>query len=114
VHLETVLRLAGAIVLETLALGVWNVGTRAPGTLLRDVVRSARRPGAIAMGAVSGFVGLVLVATATVVLIPVVAGLTGYFVPLAIYTFVTALALEFLVGGDLRAALGRLGAEADR
>ena len=106
--LETILRLAGAIVLETLALCVWNVGTRTPAAMLSDMVRAFQSPRAFVAGAFSALVGLVFVAAATILLLPVVDKQASDFVPLAIYTFIAALAIEFLVGNDLRATLGRL------
>jgi hypothetical protein len=112
---ETILRIAGAIVLETLALCVWNVGTRSLQATLADMARALRNPRALASGVFSLLVGLVFVAAATVLLLPAVGQLDGDFVPLMIYTFVAALVIEFLVGNDLRAALGRIvGARAPR
>jgi hypothetical protein len=100
------LRLAGAIVLETLALCVWNVGTRPPLAMLRDVARAARSARLLAAGILSAAVGILFVAAATILLLPAVD--SAEFVPVTIYTFVTALAIELLVGVDLRAALGRV------
>jgi hypothetical protein len=112
---ETILRVAGAIVLETLALCVWNVGTRSLQATLADMARALRSPRALASGIFSALVGLVFVAAAVVLLIPAVSELDGDFVPLMIYTFVAALVIEFLVGNDLRAALGRVvGARSSR
>jgi hypothetical protein len=106
---ETILRIAGAIVLETLALCVWNVGTRSLQATLADIARALRSPRALVSGTFSVLVGLVFVAAATVLLVPAVGELDGDFVPLMIYTFVAALVLEFLIGNDLRAALRRIG-----
>jgi hypothetical protein len=106
---ETILRIAGAIVLETLALCVWNVGTRSLQATIADIGRALRSPRALVSGTFSVLVGLVFVAAATVLLVPAVGELDGDFVPLMIYTFVAALVLEFLIGNDLRAALRRIG-----
>ncbi len=105
---ETILRVAGAIVLETLALCVWNVGTRSLQATLADIGRALRNSRALFSGIFSALVGLVFVAAAVVLLLPAVSELDGDFVPLMIYTFVAALVIEFLVGNDLRAALGRI------
>jgi len=59
---ETILRIAGAIVLETLALCVWNVGTRSLQATLTDIARALRSPRALASGVFSLLVGLVFVA----------------------------------------------------
>jgi hypothetical protein len=104
---ETILRLAGAIVLETCALAVWNVGTRSPAIVVRDVLAALRSPKALAAGAFSAFVGMLFVAAATVMLLPIADAAATDFVPLSIYTFVTALAVELLVGNDLRAVATR-------
>jgi hypothetical protein len=105
---ETILRIAGAIGLETLALCVWNVGTRSLQATLADMTRALRSPRSLVSGTFSVLVGLVFVAAATVLLVPAVGDLDGDFVPLMIYTFVAALVLEFLIGNDLRAALRRI------
>jgi hypothetical protein len=104
---ETTLRLAGAIVLETLALCVWNVGTRSLQATLGDVMRALRTPRALASGIFSVLVGLVFVSAATILLLPALGEVRGDFVPVAIYTFVAALVIEFMIGNDLRAAIGR-------
>ncbi|MGP6158782.1 MAG: hypothetical protein ACLPYS_14970 [Vulcanimicrobiaceae bacterium] len=96
------MRLAGAIVLDTLALIVWNVGTRTPLTLLRDMRRAAGEPRAIFAGLVSLLVGLIFVAAAAVLVLPAVADPVADFIPLEIFTFLVALLLEHLVGNDLR------------
>jgi hypothetical protein len=108
-ELETLARLAGAIVLETMALAVWNVGTRAPARALRDVVRSLNNRRALLTGTLSLFVGLVFVAAATILLLPTVTDVRTDFVPIEVFTFLTALALEYLIGNDLRAFIARVG-----
>jgi hypothetical protein len=100
--LDAFLRLAGAIALETLALVVWNVGTRPPWNMLRDVRASIRSPRALLAGFVSLSVGLIFVAAATILLVPAVPDPVAHFVPVLIFTFLIALAIEALVGNDLR------------
>jgi uncharacterized membrane protein YbhN (UPF0104 family) len=107
--LEVVLRLAGAIALDTLALTVWNVGTRPPGMMLRDIVRGIRRPRILLFGLFCALVGLVFVAAATILLVPAVGDAVSDFVPLEIFTFLTALGIEYLIGNDLRRLATRLG-----
>lgn len=106
---DTILRLAGAIVLDTLALTVWNVGTRPPGMMMRDIVRGMRQPRTLLLGLFCALVGLVFVAAATILLLPAVGDAVSDFVPLEIFTFLTALGIEYLIGNDLRRLAGRLG-----
>jgi hypothetical protein len=97
--------LTGAIVLETLALVIWNIGTRSPAAVLRDV-RRAREKRSIALGVASFLVGLTFVAAATVLLLPAVPDKLDLLVPTEIFTFLVALGLEYLVGDDLRSLIG--------
>jgi len=99
---QTVARIAGAIVLETFALAVWNVGTRAPFTVLKEAMRALQDRRALFAGALSLVVGLTFVAAATVLLLPAVANVHVDFVPLMVFTFLAALLIEYLIGGDLR------------
>jgi hypothetical protein len=99
------LRLTGAIVLETLALAIWNVGTRSPAAVLRDV-RRARETRSLAMGVGTFLVGLIFVAAATVLLLPAVPNKIDLLVPTEIFTFLVALGLEYIVGEDLRSLFG--------
>jgi uncharacterized membrane protein YbhN (UPF0104 family) len=103
---DAFLRLAGAIVLETLALAVWNIGTRPPANMLRDVRAAARSPRALFTGFISLIVGLIFVAAATILLVPAVPDPVSHFVPVEIFTFLVALGIEFLVGNDLRRLVG--------
>ncbi len=96
------LRIAGAIVLETLALVVWNVGTRSPVDFVRDVARSLRRVRAIFVGFVCLLVGFIFIAAATVLLLPAMPDPLKDLVPVQIFTLLVALFLEHLVGPDLR------------
>jgi hypothetical protein len=107
--LETFLRLAGAIALDTLALAVWNVGTRPLGRMVADVVRATRNPRSVAVGLFSALVGLVFVAAGVVLLVPTVGDAINEFVPLEIFTFLTALGIEHIIGNDLRTLAARLG-----
>jgi hypothetical protein len=108
VDVEIFARLAGAIVLETFALAVWNVGTRAPLAVLRDVSRAVNNARALAMGVLSLIVGLVFVAAATVLLLPAIGDVSADFVPVEIFTFLAALTIEYLIGNDLRGLIARL------
>ena len=78
--------------------------------MLRDLARALRTPRALFAGAFSALVGLVFVAAATVLLLPAVDDAGSDFVPVSIFTFLTALGIELLVGNDLRGAIGRIAA----
>jgi hypothetical protein len=100
------LRLAGAIVLSTLAFVVWNVGTRTPLEVLRDLRQGFRSPRVLFAGAVSVVVGFIFIVAATVLLVPAIADPASDFAPAEIFTFVVALAIEHLIGNDLRSLAG--------
>lgn len=99
---DAFLRVAGAIILETLALAVWNVGTRSPSIMLHDVVRAGRNVRTLLAGIISLLVGLIFVAAATVLILPDLPDPSTELVPLEIFTFLVALMLEYLIGNDLR------------
>jgi hypothetical protein len=105
---DAALRLAGGIVLDAAALIVWNIGTRSPATLLRDLQTALRDARALFVGTLSVLVGLVFVAAATVLVLPVLPDPDRQLVPVEIFTFVVALGIELLVGDDVRrVAAGR-------
>jgi hypothetical protein len=99
---EAILRLAGGVALEALALVVWNIGTRSPGTLVNDIGRAIRDPRAIFIGLTSLVVGLVFVAAAIVLMLPSMPDPDSELVPISIVTFVAALGIELLIGDDVR------------
>ncbi len=88
--------------LEALALIVWNIGTRSPRALLRDVAAAAREPRALFAGLLSLVVGLVFVAAATVLILPALPDPDSELVPVEIFTFIVALGIELLIGEDVR------------
>ncbi len=94
--------------LDAAALIVWNIGTRSPATLLRDLQTALRDARALFVGTLSVLVGLVFVAAATVLVLPVLPDPDRQLVPVEIFTFVVALGIELLVGDDVRrVAAGR-------
>lgn len=76
--------------------------------MLQDIARSVRSRRGLVSGMLSFVVGLVFVAAATVLLLPAVYDVGSDFVPLEIFTFLAALAIEYLIGGELRGAISRL------
>jgi len=81
---------------------VWNIGTRSPSALVRDVSTSIREPRTLFTGALSLLVGLVFVAAATVLIAPALPNPDAELIPVEIFTFVVALGIELLVGDDVR------------
>ena len=105
--LEAFLRIALAIALETVALVIWNVGTRPPRVLFADIRRSISDARALSAGLVRLFSGIALVIVAGAVLLPALPDPLNEFAPLEIFTFVAALIVEVLVGAGLRDRLHR-------
>ena len=88
--------------MATLALVVWNIGTRSPLDLVRDIRLSLKRPRAIFTGLVCFAVGMIFVAAATILLIPTLPRAEVELVPAEILMFLVALVLEHLIGPQLR------------
>ncbi len=99
-------RIAGGIVLQTLAFAVWNVGSRTPLGVLRDVRRSFSDGRSFFAGAVATAIGAVFSVAAAVLVLPALVDPARTFVPVELLLVVPALALDFLVGDDLRRLAG--------
>jgi hypothetical protein len=95
-------------VLDACALVVWNIGTRSPITALRDVVAASRNSRVFVAGALAFLAGLTFAAAGTVMLVPAVGDVGSDFVPVEIFAFIVALAIELLIGNDVRMAAARL------
>ena len=100
------LRLAGAIVLETLALVIWNVGSRSPVQAIRDLSSVLRQPRTLAVGFLAFAIGLIFIAAGTVLLLPAVPNPHVFLAPVEIFTLLVALGFEFLIGADVRRLAG--------
>ncbi len=98
IYVDACLRLAGAIGLDTVAFVIWNVGTRSPTALIRDV----RRNRAFFSGAVRALAGIVFMTAATVLVVPAAIEPSRDLVPALLLSLIPALAIELLVGDDLR------------
>ncbi len=92
--------------LDTLAFVVWNVGTRSPLEVLAAVREALRLRRSLFAGIVSALVGTIFVTAATVLLLPAIAVPQIDFVPAELFTLLVGLALEHLIGSDLRALAG--------
>lgn len=93
--------LAAAIALDALAFTVWDVGTRPPAQLLRDVVAGARRPRSLAGGATRFAIGFALLILAALVARPVIPS-RAVFTIVETGSLLVALLVEALIGPDLR------------
>ncbi len=107
VFTDAFLRIAGAIVLETLAFVVWNVGSRSPLDVIRDASRAFRTGRGLFTGIVALAIGLVFVAAATILLQPALNDTDRDFMPIELATFLIALGLDRFIGNDLRGIAAR-------
>jgi hypothetical protein len=99
-----VLRFALAIVCNALAFVVWDVGTRPPRDLVRDVARGARVPAVLARGLLRFVVGCALLCAGLAVARPAIPTLRAFtFIETGM--LIAALLVETLVGPDLRRRL---------
>lgn len=94
-------RLAIAIVLDALALTIWDVGTRPPSQLVRDVTRGGRRPRSLAAGLIRFLAGAGLLILAGVIARPVIPS-KAVFTIVETGSLLVALLVEALIGPDLR------------
>ncbi len=100
--IDAFLRIAGAIVLETLAFVVWNLGSRSPLDVARDAYRALRTRRGLFSGIVALAIGLLFVAAATILLQPALNDPDRDFMPVELATFLIALGLDRLIGSDVR------------
>jgi len=89
-------------VLEALAFALWNVGTRSPIAFMRSVAAAFRQPRALLAGTLAALIGFIFIAAATVLVLPAIVDVDVEFIPIELGTLLVALALEQLVGNDLR------------
>ncbi len=95
------LRIALAIVLDTAALVICDIGTRSPLRLFADVRAGLRERRAIVRGMLRVAAGILALTAAVAVSAPV-ATRTVDFTIIECWALVTALVVEQLVGPDLR------------
>ena len=87
--------------LVSLAFIVWNVGTRSPITLINDLRRTGRNPRAIFLGAIAFAVGTIFI-VAGLVLVLAIVDFEAELWPTLVLMFLVALAIELLIGPDVR------------
>lgn len=98
-----VLRFALAIVFDALAFTIWDIGTRPPLRMTRDVARGVRVPRVLARGMLRFLIGFGLLLLAAVVARPAMPTMRA-FTLIETGMIVAALLVEQLVGPDLRRA----------
>ncbi len=86
---------------------IWNLATRSPVRLARDVAGGLRSPAVALRGALQFAVGLLLLVAGISLLVPV--AVDGHtLLVLETWTVVTGLLVEQLLGADFYAAIDRL------
>jgi len=95
--------LAGSIVLETLAFIVWNIGTRSPLAVARDAVAALRDLRKLVAGSARAVIGFIFVSAAIILTLPALVDPAIDFLPAELFTLLVSLAIEHLIGNDLRA-----------
>ena len=93
---------ACAILLDTAAFVVWDVGTRPPHVLARDAATALRSPRDLVRGTLRFLVGLALLVLAVFVARPAIPTAEAFTV-LETGMLIVALLVDALVGGELRA-----------
>jgi hypothetical protein len=96
-----ILRFALAIVFDALAFTIWDIGTRPPLRMLRDVASGMRVPRVLARGILRFAIGAGLLFLAAVVARPAMPTMRA-FTLIETGMIVAALLVEQLVGPDLR------------
>jgi hypothetical protein len=100
------IRFAIAIVFDALAFTVWDVGTRPPLHLIRDVTRGVRVPAVLARGTLRFLTGLALLFLAALVARPGMPTLRAFML-VETGMLIAALLVENLIGPDLRRTIRR-------
>ncbi len=99
--------LAAAILCAAVGLIVWDIGTRSPAHVLADAIAAARSTRSLIRGALRFFIGLLFIAiSVTVLFLALPQSEFDRYTTYQIGTFVTALAVEILIGNDVRPLLG--------
>jgi len=88
-------------VIDACAFMLWNLASRSPGQLARDLSGGLTRPGIAIRGLTRTLGGLVLLAAGALIIEPTAIGSRTYVV-LETWTILTGLLVEQLVGPDLR------------
>ncbi len=103
---EIAVRFALAIAFDALAFVVWDVGTRSPAQLLRDVAAAVPRPVIVVRGVLRFLAGAALLALAFAVARPGFPTSRSFMV-IQTGMLIAALIVENLIGPDLRRRVRR-------
>ncbi|GAC1411746.1 MAG: hypothetical protein NVSMB64_21720 [Candidatus Velthaea sp.] len=98
--------MALAIVLDGFAFILWDVGTRPPLTLARDLVAGARSSRIFSRALGRFLIGLTALSIAAAVTAPVIARFRDLTI-IEFWTLIAGLLVEQLVGPDIRARIAR-------
>ena len=80
---------------------LWNLASRSPARLLRDIGSGIVKPASAASGIARGLGGVFLLAAGAVLLLPLAIGSRTYLI-LETWTVLTGLLVEQLIGPDFR------------
>jgi len=99
--------LVGSIACASLTLIIWDIGTRSPAQLLSDIGKATSNPRVLVVGTVRFLIGLVfVVVSVTLMFFAVPENEFSRYTLYEIGAFITALAVELLIGDDMRLFLG--------
>jgi hypothetical protein len=94
-------RIAAAIVVDAGAFIIWDLASRSPLRLVRDLGTGLTRPGTAVAGFARVLGGVLLLATGAVLLLPLAIGSRTYLI-LETWAVLTGLLVEQVLGTDLR------------
>lgn len=95
------MRLAAAIVADTGAFMLWNLASRSPAQLARDVGAGLSRPAVIVRAVLRFATGVLFLAAGAALVLPLTIQVRTFTV-LETLTVLTGLLVEQLIGADLR------------
>ena len=99
--------LVAAICAAAFGLVLWDIGSRSPTQIARDLHDGIRSPRALLSGIVRACAGALLAACAIALVVRALQyGPAELFSAFAIATFVAALAIDALIGDDVRRSIG--------
>ncbi len=92
--------------METVAFVIWNLASRTPLGLVRDARRAFANPRLFITGALAALIGAIFLGAATVLVFPALTDPASEFPAVELGSLLVALAIEFLIGDDIRTLLG--------
>ncbi|MFN2529246.1 MAG: hypothetical protein ABR584_11090 [Candidatus Baltobacteraceae bacterium] len=99
--------LVGAILCASVGLIIWDIGTRSPAHVLADAISAARLPRSLLRGILRFFIGLIFLGVSiALVFLSLPEKEYDRYTTYQIIAFVTALAVELLIGNDVRPLVG--------